>query len=163
MPLTSDNSNHSDASYAAIITDMCPLTSGIVVNRDYSNAAALMAVEGKHFPSPPLGSKHWLVRRLGDRWTYPIIDILRCGPMRFASLKKALGRISQRMLTLSLKKLERDGLVYRKRYPGLPPHVTYELTSSGMSLLDILAPFDHWLEANRRHIQEANKSYLGRH
>lgn len=160
---TSDDLVDSEGSSATILVDACAKTPGILEDTNSSHDQALSAavVIGEHAMFP--GSKHWLVRRLGDRWTFPIIDVLRHGSMRFAKLKKALGPISQRMLTLSLKKLERDGLVYRRSYPGSPPHVTYELTSSGMSLLEMLAPFDNWLEVNRRHILEANESFFGRH
>ena len=159
---TSDDLVDSGDCRAADIAGVRQQVPEIVEQNDGSHGALLSAAAGGEQATFP-GSKHWLVRRLGDRWTFPIIDILRHGPLRFAKLKKALGPISQRMLTLSLKKLERDGLVYRKSYPGLPLHVTYELTSSGMSLLDMLAPFDNWLEANLRHIQEANRSYFDRH
>jgi len=153
-----DFNNGSTADVAAVHTQVPEILEQDGSAHDAFLSAAA-AGELVNFP----GTKHWLVRRLGDRWTLPIIDILRQGPIRFAKLKKALGPISQRMLTLSLKKLERDGLVYRISYPGSPPHVTYELTSSGMSLLEMLAPFDNWLEANFRHILEANKSFFGRH
>ncbi len=90
---------------------------------------------------------HWLLRRLGNRWTFPIIDTLRHGPMRFAKLKRALDPVSQRMLTLSLRKLEQDDLIYRQEIAGQPPQVTYGLTSLGIALVDRLTEFDAWLAA----------------
>lgn len=105
---------------------------------------------------------HWLVRQLGSRWTFAILEALRCEPLRFAKLKRSLGSISQRMLTLSLRKLERDGLVHREEIGGQPPQVSYELTPLGASLLTQLAVLDCWLEANRQKIAKANASYYGR-
>lgn len=95
-----------------------------------------------------LNGAHWLLRRLGNRWTFPIIEALRQGPMRFARLKRALDPVSQRMLTLSLRKLERDDLVYREEIAGQPPQVTYGLTPLGIALVDRLSEFDAWLVAH---------------
>ena len=90
------------------------------------------------------------MRRLGGRWTFPTIGALRHGPMRFARLKRALDPVSQRMLTLTLRMLERDELVYREEIAGQPPQVTYGLTPLGMALVDRLAKFDAWLTTNRQ-------------
>jgi DNA-binding HxlR family transcriptional regulator len=103
-----------------------------------------------------------LIHRLGDRWSLPILDVLRVKPMRFAKLKKALDQISQRMLTLSLKKLEQDGLIHREELPGAPPQVTYELTALGALLATRLAEFDGWLNACRNNISNANNDTFGR-
>lgn len=89
-----------------------------------------------------------LLQRLGNRWTFPILGMLRHQPMRFAKLKRSLEPVSQRMLTLSLRRLERDNLVYREEKPGQPPQVTYGLTPLGVALVDRLKDFEAWLRAH---------------
>jgi DNA-binding HxlR family transcriptional regulator len=89
-----------------------------------------------------------LLQRLGNRWTFPILGMLRRQPMRFAKLKRSLEPVSQRMLTLSLRRLERDALVYREEKPGQPPQVTYGLTPLGMALVGRLKDFEAWLRAH---------------
>jgi DNA-binding HxlR family transcriptional regulator len=89
-----------------------------------------------------------LMRRLGNRWTFPILAMLRREPMRFARLKRSLEPVSQRMLTLSLRQLERDGLVYRQEQPGQPPQVTYGLTALGIALAGRIQDFEAWLAAH---------------
>lgn len=111
---------------------------------------------------PEVGTTPWLVRQLGNRWTFPVLNALGRSPLRFAKLKRALEPVSQRMLTLSLRKLERDGLVHREEVPGQPPQVTYELTPLGISLLAPLTVLDHWLETNREKIFTANVRFRRR-
>jgi DNA-binding HxlR family transcriptional regulator len=77
-----------------------------------------------------------VLARVGDKWTVLVVSTLGAGPKRFNELRKALGSISQRMLTLTLRGLERDGLVTRTVYPTVPPRVDYELTKLGRSLLE---------------------------
>src|SRR5215471_18314643 len=69
-----------------------------------------------------------LLGRVGDKWTVLVVSTLGPGPQRFNELKRALGSISQRMLTLTLRSLERDGLVTRTVFATVPPRVDYELT-----------------------------------
>lgn len=90
---------------------------------------------------------YWLLRRLGNRWTMPILSALRQGPVRFARLKRALDSVSQRMLTLSLRRLEHDGLIYREEIAGQPPQVRYGLAPLGTALVERLDDFDRWLAA----------------
>src|SRR6266508_106791 len=77
-----------------------------------------------------------VLARVGDKWTVLVVTMLGEGPKRFNELRRALGSISQRMLTLTLRCLERDGLVTRTVFPSIPPHVEYELTRLGHSLLE---------------------------
>jgi DNA-binding HxlR family transcriptional regulator len=91
---------------------------------------------------------YWLLRRLGNRWTIPILSALRKGPVRFARLKRALDSVSQRMLTLSLRRLEHDGLIYREEISGQPPQVRYGLAPLGLALVERLDDFDRWLAAH---------------
>src|ERR1700716_372782 len=77
-----------------------------------------------------------VLSRVGDKWTVLVVSTLGDGPKRFNELRRALGSISQRMLTLTLRGLERDGLVTRTIFPTIPPRVEYELTRLGRSLLE---------------------------
>src|SRR5215475_4673773 len=76
-----------------------------------------------------------VLARVGDKWTVLVVSALGNGPKRFNELRRGLGSISQRMLTLTLRALERDGLVKRTVFPTIPPRVDYELTPLGRSLL----------------------------
>ena len=71
-----------------------------------------------------------VLARIGDKWTVLVVTVLGDGPKRFNELRRGLGSISQRMLTLTLRGLERDGLVTRTVFPTIPPRVDYELTSA---------------------------------
>jgi DNA-binding HxlR family transcriptional regulator len=77
-----------------------------------------------------------VLARVGDKWTVLVVTVLGAGPKRFNEIRRALGSISQRMLTLTLRALERDGLVVRTVFPTVPPKVEYELTKLGHSLLE---------------------------
>src|SRR5674476_1013822 len=88
-----------------------------------------------------------MLARVGDKWTVLVVSTLGDGPKRFNELRKALGSISQRMLTLTLRALERDGLVTRTVFPTIPPRVDYELTKLGRSLLKPVSEL--WLWARR--------------
>src|ERR671929_2069970 len=75
-----------------------------------------------------------VLARVGDKWTILVVSELGNGPKRFNEIRRALGSISQRMLTLTLRGLERDGLVTRTVFPTIPPRVDYELTDLGRGL-----------------------------
>src|SRR5689334_352053 len=77
-----------------------------------------------------------VLSRVGDKWTILVVSELGQGPKRFNEIRRALGSISQRMLTLTLRGLERDGLVTRTVFPTIPPRADYELTRLGRSLLE---------------------------
>src|SRR5215469_10879209 len=76
-----------------------------------------------------------VLARVGDKWTVLVVTALGDGPKRFNEVRRDLGSISQRMLTLTLRGLERDGLVTRTVFPTIPPRVDYELTKLGYSVL----------------------------
>ena len=82
--------------------------------------------------------------RIGDKWTVLVVELLAGGPMRFNELRHTIKNISQRMLTLTLRGLERDGLVTRTVYPTIPPRVDYELTKLGRTLRDPLMAVADW-------------------
>ena len=85
-----------------------------------------------------------VLARVGDKWSVLIIVLLGDGPQRFNEIKRLAGGISQRMLTLTLRVLERDGLVTRTLFPTIPPRVDYELTPLGRSLWTAVEPLGNW-------------------
>jgi DNA-binding HxlR family transcriptional regulator len=89
-----------------------------------------------------------VLNRVGDKWSMLIVMMLSRGPMRFSELKRAIDGISQRMLTLSLRGLERDGLVTRTVTPSIPPRVDYELTELGASLREPVKALGDWAIAH---------------
>lgn len=100
-----------------------------------------------------------VLARVGDKWTVLVVSTLGDGPKRFNELRRALGSISQRMLTLTLRGLERDGLVSRTVFPTIPPRVDYELTALGRSLLEPVLELGLWARQNRPAIQQARARY----
>jgi DNA-binding HxlR family transcriptional regulator len=99
--------------------------------------------------------------RIGDKWTVLVVELLcgGAGPMRFNEIRRTIGGISQRMLTLTLRGLERDGLVTRTVYPTVPPRVDYELTKLGHTLRGPLVAIAEWARANRPAIDTARKLF----
>src|ERR671931_2310965 len=85
-----------------------------------------------------------VLARVGDKWTVLVVSTLGDGPKRFNELRRALGSISQRMLTLTLRGLERDGLVTRTVFPTIPPRVDYELTELGRGLSQPVKALGQW-------------------
>lgn len=100
-----------------------------------------------------------VLARIGDKWSVLIVTRLGPGPQRFNELKRSIGSISQRMLTLTLRGLERDGLVTRTVFPTVPPRVDYELTPLGRSLLEPVKALGDWAVANRAAMEEARQRF----
>jgi DNA-binding HxlR family transcriptional regulator len=100
-----------------------------------------------------------LLDRLADKWSLLVVELLGPGPRRFTALRRDIDGISQRMLTLTLRNLERDGLVRRTVYPVVPPRVDYELTALGASLLAAVEPLCGWVRANRDSVAAARADY----
>jgi DNA-binding HxlR family transcriptional regulator len=98
-----------------------------------------------------------ILNRVGDKWTILVIGTLRHSPMRYSDLHAAIPGLSQRMLTLTLRQLRRDGLVARTAYPEVPPRVEYELTPLGETLLDTVWALAAWAVDHRAEI-EGNRS-----
>lgn len=96
-----------------------------------------------------------VLARVGDKWSVLTIVLLGDGPKRFNEMKRLVGGISQRMLTLTLRGLERDGLVTRTVYPTIPPRVDYELTPLGRSLRQAVEPLGQWA---RSHVPDIHKA-----
>ncbi len=100
--------------------------------------------------------------RIGDKWSLLVIAMLGVGPMRFMELRREIGSISQRMLTLTLRHLERDGLVLRTHYPTIPPKVEYQLSPLGATLLESIQAIVSWTLEHREEIAEAREKYDAR-
>ena len=100
--------------------------------------------------------------RIGDKWTALIIGVLEDGTQRFSELQRSVGGISQKMLTQTLRSLERDGLVNRTVYAEVPPRVEYELTPLGETLCAPLTAVRQWAEANIAEVAAAQTAYDSR-
>lgn len=96
---------------------------------------------------------------IGDKWSVLIVALLGPGPVRFNELRRSIDGISQRMLTLKLKHLERNGMVTRTVYPTVPPRVEYALTPLGKTLLDPVHTFVDWAIKNSEVIKTAQAKY----
>jgi DNA-binding HxlR family transcriptional regulator len=99
--------------------------------------------------------------RIGDKWTVMVVGTLSKEPMRFNAMMRAIGGVSHRMLTLTLRGLERDGLVKRTAYPTIPPKVEYELTELGRSLIGPLKTIANWAQRNLPAIEAARAHFDG--
>lgn len=102
---------------------------------------------------------HEVLAQIGDKWTVLTVRALAGGPLRFSVLKREIEGISQRMLTLTLRTLERDGFISRTVYPTIPPRVEYALTPLGQSLTEPLGVIAQWALTNRQSIVDARISF----
>ena len=105
---------------------------------------------------------HSVLARMGDKWTILVMSILAISPetsLRFSAIKNGIPKISQRMLTLTLRNLERDGLVKRHYYPEVPPRVEYELTPIGKTMLPALEGFTSWIRENWQAIERSRQQF----
>jgi DNA-binding HxlR family transcriptional regulator len=100
---------------------------------------------------------------IGDKWSIMVIGQLRDGTLRFGELHRAVTGISQRMLTLTLRRLERDGLLTRTVHATVPPRVDYTLTELGTTLLDSVAALSAWAIAHRHEINDHRGRYDAAH
>lgn len=103
-----------------------------------------------------------ILNRVGDKWSVMTVGCLREGPVRFNEIRRQIGGISQRMLTRTLRNLERDGLVTRTLYPQIPPRVEYALTPLGETLLPAISGLWDWAVAHHADIVEARDAYDAR-
>jgi DNA-binding HxlR family transcriptional regulator len=103
-----------------------------------------------------------VLARIGDKWSVLVIMLLGDGPRRFNELKRMVGGISQRMLTLTLRGLERDGLVTRTVFPTVPPRVDYELTDLGRGLSEPVKALGAWAQGHIVDIEIARQKFDGR-
>jgi DNA-binding HxlR family transcriptional regulator len=100
-----------------------------------------------------------ILSMVGDKWSVFVIMMLHAGPKRFNELKRMIGGISQRMLTLTLRGLERDGLVTRTVFPTIPPRVDYELTDLGRGLAKPVMALGEWAMAHKSEIEGARTRF----
>jgi DNA-binding HxlR family transcriptional regulator len=100
-----------------------------------------------------------ILDRIGDKWSVLTISLLGEGRKRFNELRRSIDGVSQRMLTLTLRGLERDGLVTRTVFPTIPPRVEYELTPLGRTLLEPIMALESWAQKYRPAIHEARTRY----
>ncbi|WP_395402744.1 winged helix-turn-helix transcriptional regulator [Pseudoduganella sp. UC29_106] len=100
-----------------------------------------------------------LLARIGDKWTVMVVGTLRNGPLRYNEIQRRVEGISQRMLTLTLKGLEQDGMVERTMYPTIPPRVDYELTGLGRSLHQPLLVLYDWAVAHQSEVAAARNAF----
>ena len=116
--------------------------------------------KARSLPRPPEGClARDVLDRVGDKWTVQVIHLLGPGTMRFSELRRSIDGISQRMLTVTLRGLERDGLVVRQVFAVVPPRVEYTLTSLGESLLDIVRALAEWSAGHTSDLAEARRRY----
>ena len=104
-----------------------------------------------------------VLQRVGDKWSVYVIDLLGQGTKRFTELHRAIDGITARMLTVTLRGLERDGIVTRTFHPVIPPRVEYELTPMGRTLLDTIGRLVTWTDSHLVEIEAARASYDARH
>jgi len=117
----------------------------------------------KTIERPAIAPDACLVRevldRVGDKWSVYVVHMLGNGTMRFSELRRGIDGISQRMLTVTLRGLERDGLITRTVYPVVPPRVDYALTPLGETLLDAVCALVKWAEEHHPDIDVARVEY----
>ena len=103
-----------------------------------------------------------ILELIADKWTLLILPALKRGPMRNGDLMRLIGGVSQKMLTQTLRELERNGLVVRRDFQEVPPRVEYALTELGQSLADTVRKLDSWAEANISQVLAARTAFEGR-
>lgn len=100
-----------------------------------------------------------ILNRIGDKWSVMVVGYLARRTMRFNELRHEIGGISQRMLTLTLRNLERDGLVQRTVFPEIPPRVEYQLTDLGRTLMPPIDALWSWAAAHQHEVGAARQAY----
>lgn len=100
-----------------------------------------------------------LLDRIADKWTVLTVGALEGRTKRFGELRREIGGVSQKMLTQTLRGLERDGIVTRKVYASVPPKVEYALTGLGLTLVSMLEAIRNWAEGNIEHVLKARDDY----
>ena len=100
-----------------------------------------------------------ILARVGDKWSVLVVSLLGDGSLRFSELRRLIGGISQKMLTTTLRGLERDGFVTRTVTPTIPPKVDYELTPLGRDLLVPVKALGEWAKRNRARVETARARF----
>lgn len=104
-----------------------------------------------------------VLQRVGDKWSVYVIDLLGHGTKRFGELHRSIDGITARMLTVTLRGLERDGILTRTIHPVIPPRVDYTLTPMGQTLLDTINSLVTWTDSHLPEIEAARASYDAKH
>ena len=149
---------HKTAQVCASVTWRLPLADSMTI---HGRSYAAMA----HGPVLTPCAPHDVLARLGDKWTILVMSILALAPgnrLRFSEIKGGVKGISQRMLTLTLRNLERDGLLTRHYFPEVPPRVEYEVSTMGRSMLPALEGFTGWIRSNWPAIEQARQDFDAR-
>ncbi|MDD5126154.1 MAG: helix-turn-helix domain-containing protein [Methylovulum sp.] len=129
-----------------------------------------MDTMGTMKPSPSKQAQVWnvydaqcptrlVLNRIADKWTVLVVSSLEGGTKRFSTLRREIGGVSQKMLTQTLRGLERDGLVTRTIYPSVPPKVEYSLTPLGRTLVSLLDAIRVWSETHIEEVLKAQTMY----
>jgi DNA-binding HxlR family transcriptional regulator len=118
-----------------------------------------MSPKHKGVPSERCLATREVLNRVGDKWSVLIVSLLGGGRRRFTELRRSIEGISQRMLTLTLRGLERDGLITRTVFPTIPPRVEYALTELGRTLLVPIDALADWADKNRTTIQSSRDRF----
>jgi DNA-binding HxlR family transcriptional regulator len=140
--------------FVALICSLAKIAQGGTILSD----THIDVCEGGHSPEERRAFAD-ILARIGDKWTVLVVGVLAHGPRRYSQIFKLVEGVSQRMLTLTLKSLERDGLVTRTVYPTNPPRVDYELTERGKTLTAPLHLLWTWAQANRTAIEGARRDF----
>jgi DNA-binding HxlR family transcriptional regulator len=135
-------------------------TAAAVAGTTAAVAGTTAAVAGTH---PTTCRAREVLQRVGDKWSVLVIDLLGQGTMRFTELHRAVDGITARMLTVTLRGLERDGIVTRTIHPVIPPRVEYALTPMGRTLLDTIGQLVSWTDSHLPEIEAARAAYDARH
>ena len=105
---------------------------------------------------------HEVLAQISGKWTILVVQVLSDGPKRFSELKRKIDGVSQKMLTATLRDLEKDGFVSRKVTPSIPPRVDYALTEMGQELQEPLRVIGNWAHLNRNRVEEARERFAER-
>jgi DNA-binding HxlR family transcriptional regulator len=112
--------------------------------------------------APPACRVRTILERIGDKWAIFVIDRLGEGPRRFSELHRAIDGITGRMLTVTLRGLERDGIITRTVHAAVPPRVDYELTPLGRTLLNAIGQLVEWAVEHNGEVERARADYDAR-
>ena len=141
---------------------MCPrnieVTKGVVMDApdNLLDESSVIGCDAQDEVARPIRE---MLDRVGDKWSLLVIGVLREGPMRFGVIRENTAGISQRMLTLTLRKLERDGMVDRQAFAEVPPRVEYRLTPMGETLIEPVMGLVRWTLEHHVEIESSRESY----
>ena len=131
------------------------------MRRGFVTEQAYPPMHDDDLPDDSCGRTRAILDRVGDKWSLLVLGALAEGPKRYVDVRRRIGGISQRMLTLTLRLLERDGLVSRTPLDMVPPSVRYELTLLGQSLVEPIRSLTEWARAHGTDLGEARMRYDG--